>query len=196
MPEPQGLSPVDKDACEAMQREEREVLEVRRSAFRMVYTPGFKRMKSIFPDFLSNGWDTVEGRIELDIPVELTEEPPRKVMILPPDEQPKRDPSHVSCNFQSPLPLTTLPSITLLLTLPLGYPLYRPPIISGLRSSYGWLTAEKLKLLERALLSVWEVEWQEGGGEGRAILYDWIEIVRTAECCLEKLGMIRDGNIL
>jgi hypothetical protein len=162
----------------------------------MFYTPGLKCTKAIFPDFLTNGQNIAEGRIELEIPVELTEEPPRKVMIMPPDEQSQRDSSQVDCDFQSPLPLTTLPPITLIFTLPLEYPLSRPPIISGLRSSYGWLTAEKLKLLERTLLSVWEVEWEQGRGEGRAILYDWVEIVRSAETCLGKLGMIANDIIL
>jgi hypothetical protein len=143
-----------------------------------------------------NGWNTTEARIELEIPVELTDEPPQKVMITLLDEQPQQYASHVDSNIRSSLSLTTLPPIYITLTLPLDYPLHRPPIISGLRSSYGWLPTEKLKLLEGALLNVWEVEREQNGGEGRAILYDWVEVVRSAESCLGKLGMITNGSVL
>lgn len=160
-------------------------------------TPGLKyHIKSIFPDFLLNGQNKPEGRIELEIPVELAGESPQKAMVMLLDEQPQQCPSQVEGNIQSPLSLATLPPIYLTLTLPLDYPLHRPPIISELRSSCGWLPAEKLKLLERILLGVWEVEREQNGGEGRAILYDWVEMVRSAESCLEKLGMITNGNIL
>ena len=165
--------------------------------FLIIDTPSvLKRNKSIFPDFILNSRNTAEGRIELDISVELTEEPPQKVMIMLLDEQPQQYSSHVGDDIQHPLSLTTLPPISLTLTLPLDYPLHRPPSISELRSSCGWLPAEKLKLLERTLVSVWEVEREQNGGEGRAVLYDWVEMVRSAESCLGKLGMIANGNIL
>jgi len=161
------------------------------------YTHRLKRTKSIFPDFLLNGQCTAEGRIELEIPVEITEESHRTVVIMPSlDEQAQQDPSCADYNLQSPLSLTTLPPIILSLTLPLDYPLRRPPVISGLDATYDWLPAEKLKLLERSLLSVWEVEQEQGGGEGRAILYDWIEVVRSAEPCLGILGMVTNENVL
>ena len=156
-----------------------------------------KYTKSIFPDFLLSCPYTTEGRIELEIPVELTGELPREVIIVPSNEGAlPEDPHRVDSDPQSPLSLTTLPPITLSLTLPVDYPLRRPPVISGLRAAYGWLPAEKLKLLERTLLSVWEVEREQGGGEGRAILYDWVEMIRTAEACLGTLGMITNGNVL
>lgn len=142
-----------------------------------------------------NGRNTEEGRIELEIPVELTEETSQRVIVVPLDEQPHRGSSHFGCDPRSSLSLTALPPITLILTLPLGYPLHQPPIISELRSSYGWLAAEKLKLLENNLLMVWEAE-QEMSGEGRVILYDWVEMVRSAGSFLEKLGMMTAGNIL
>lgn len=196
MPEIQEASLVDEDACEALQKEEREVLQVGYPAFLVLHSRVLKRAKSIFPDFLLSGWGITERRIELEVPVELPEDPPRKVVIIPPDEQSQQDHSHPIHNLQFPFSLTTLPPITLVLTLPLDYPLHRPPIISGLRSSYGWLPAEKLKLLERALQSVWEVEREQGGGEGRAILYDWVEMIRSAEAFLGKLGMVTDDSIL
>ena len=96
--------------------------------FLLVYTPGLERMKSIFPYFL---WTTAEGRVEFEIPLELSEEPPREVMIMHPDEQSQRDSSHVDRSFRSPLPLTMLPPITLTLTLPLDYPLCRPRLSPG-----------------------------------------------------------------
>ena len=193
MPESQEASSVDKDACETTQREEWEVLEVCLSAFLMLGS--LNGIKSIFPDFLLNGQNTAGGRIELEIPVELAGEPPQKAgMIIILDEQ--QYSSHVDGDVQSHLSLTTLPPISITITLPLDYPLRRPPTISGLRSDYGWLPAEKLKLLEGALLSVWEIEREQNGGEGRAILYDWVEVIRSAESCLGKLGMITDGNIL
>ena len=155
-----------------------------------------KGTKSIFPDFLLHSQHTAEGRIELEIPVEITEESHRKVVIMPSlDEQAQQDASRADCNLQSPLSLTTLPPIILSLTLPLDYPLYRPPVILGLHATHGWLPAEKLRLLERSLLSIWEVE-QEQGGEGRAILYDWIEMVRSAEPCLRMLGMVTNEDVL
>jgi hypothetical protein len=164
--------------------------------FLILDAPGLKRMKSIFPDFLSNGRNTAGGRIELEIPVELAEGPSRKVMIMPPDGQSQEDsPRVVDYNLQSLLSLTTLPPIILTVTLPLDYPLDRPPIIFGLHSSYGWLPAEKLKLLERTLVRVWEVE-RERDGEGRAILYDWVETVRSGEICLGKLDMMTNDEIL
>ena len=115
---------------------------------------------------------------------------------MPSDEQDQQDPSRADCNIQSALSLATLPPVTLSLFLPPDYPLRRPPVISGLHATYGWLSAEKLKLLERSLLSVWEAEREQGRGEGRAILYDWIELVRTAEPCLGTLGMVENGNVL
>lgn len=187
---------LDKDTCEAIQREEWEVLEVSFSSLPVAHASGgLNRTKSIFPDFLSNGRNAAEGRIELEIPVELAEETSQRVMVVPLDEQPQGDFSHFDCDLQPSLSLTTLPPITLILTIPLDYPLHQPPIISELRSSYGWLAAEKLKLLERNLLRVWEVE-HEMSGEGRVILYDWVEMVRSAESCLGKLGMMTAGNIL
>ena len=143
-----------------------------------------------------NSQYAAEGRIELEIPVELTEDSSGKVMIMPSDEQAQDDPSRADCNLQSPLSLTTLPPVTLSLTLPLDYPLRRPPIISGLHETYGWLPTEKLKLLEGPLLGVWEAEREKSGGEGRTILYDWIETVRSAEACLGMLGMVINGKVL
>jgi len=168
---------LDQETCEAMQREEWEVLE------------------SIFPDFLSNGSHVTEGQIELEIPVELTEGLSRKVVVMPPDALTQQDSPHPNCNIQSPLSLTTLPPITLFLTLPLGYPLRRPPVISRLHATYGWIPVEKFKLLERTLLRAWEVE-QEQDGEGRAILYDWVEMIRSAEAFLGVLGMMTNDNVL
>jgi hypothetical protein len=163
----------------------------------MGYAHRLKRTKSIFPDFLLNNQQTAERRIELEIPVEITEESLRKVVIMPlSDEQVQEDPSCADCNPQPPLSLTTLPPIILSLTLPLDYPLRRPPAISGLHATYGWLPEEKLKLLERSLLGVWEVEQEQGGGDGRAILYDWIELVRSAEPSLGVLGMVTNENVL
>lgn len=162
----------------------------------MDYAHRLKRAKSIFPDFLLNSQYMAGGRIELEIPVEITEESSRKVVIMPLlDEQAQQDPSRTDCNLQSPLSLTTLPPIILSLTLPLDYPLRRPPVISGLHATYGWLPAEKLRLLERSLLNVWEVEQEQSGGEGRAVLYDWIEMVRSAEPCLGMLGMVTNENV-
>lgn len=166
------------------------------AAFLPVDTPGLKHIQSIFPDFLLNGQNTTEGQIELEIPVELSEEPPQKVTVMLLDGQPQHCSSHVDGSVKLPLSLTTLPPISLTITLPLDYPLYRPPIISRLRSSYGWLPTEKLKLLERTLLGVWEAEREQNGGEGRGILYDWVELVRSAESFMGKLGMIKNGNIL
>jgi len=131
-----------------------------------------KRTKSIFPDFLLNDPHTAEGRIELEVPVELIEELSRKIVVMPSDGHAQQDSSRADCNLQPPLSLTTLPPITLSINLPLDYPLRRPPVISRLDAAYGWLSAEKLKLLERTLLSAWEVERQQSDGEGRAILYD------------------------
>lgn len=45
-------------------------------------------------------------------------------------------------------------------------------------------------------MSVWEVEREQGNGEGRAILYDWVEVVRSGEPCLGMLGMMASGNVL
>lgn len=194
MSETQGAPLVDKEICEAMRREEWEVLEV--GCSRISHVHELKRKKSIFPDFLLNGPCMAEGRIELEIPVELAEELSRTVMIVPSDEQAHQDPPCGNCNPQSPLPLTTLPPIILSLTLPRDYPLHRPPVISGLHATYGWLSAEKLNILERTLLSAWEVEREQSSGEGRAILYDWVEMVRSAEPCLGMLGMMMDGNVL
>lgn len=179
-----------------MQREEWEVLVVGRSHVVRGLWTRTKRTKSIFPDFLLNSQYTAEGRIVLEIPVEISEESPRKVIVMLSDERVQRNPSHADYDIQSPLSLTTLPPITLFLTLPLDYPLHRPPVISGLHATYDWLSAEKLKLLERSLLSVWEVEREQGGGEGRAILYDWIEVVRSVEPCLGMLGMVTNENVL
>lgn len=196
MSEIQEVPSVDRDTCETTQREEWVVLEVGLPAFLVVNTFGLKcNIKSIFPDFLLNGRNTGEGRIELEIPVELAEEPPQKVTIMLMDGHPQQH-SYADGNIQSPLSLTTLPPISLTLTLPLDYPLHRPPIISGLYSSYGWLPSEKLKLLEGTLLDLWEAEREHNGGEGRGILYDWVEVVRSAESCLGKLGMVTDGGIL
>lgn len=143
-----------------------------------------------------NSRHAVERCIELEIPVELAAESPQKVIIIPSDEQVQQDPSRADYNIQSALSLATLPPVTLSLVLPPDYPLRRPPIISRLHAAYGWLPAEKLKLLERSLLNVWEAEREQGGGEGRAILYDWIELVRMAEPCLGTLGMVEDKNVL
>jgi len=196
MPETQEASFVDEGTCEAMRREEWEVLEVGGSHISHgLCGYGLKRIKSIFPDLLLNSQYAAGGRIDLEIPVEVTEESSQKVMIIPSDEQAQQDP-RADCNLQSPLSLITLPPITLSLTLPMDYPLRRPPIISGLHEAYGWLPAEKLELLERTLLSVWEVEREQGGGEGRAILYDWVEMVRAADTCLGMLGMMTNGNVL
>ena len=162
----------------------------------MDYAHKLRRRKSIFPDFLSNDPCPTEGWIELEIPVELTEGLSHKVMVMPSDELAHEDPSFADCNLQSPLSLTTLPPITLSLTLPLDYPLRRPPVISRLHAMYGWLPPEKLQTLEKTLLSVWEVERGQGSGEGRAILYDWVEMVRSAESCLGFLGLITSGDVL
>lgn len=143
-----------------------------------------------------NGPHAAEGRIELEILVELTEELSRKVVVMPSEEQAQQNPPRADCNLQSPLSLATLPPITLSINLPLDYPLRRPPVISGLDVTYGWLPAENLKLLEKTLLRVWEVEQEQGDGEGRAILYDWVEMVRSAELCLGILGMMTNDNIL
>jgi len=194
MSETQEVSFVDRETCEALQREEWEVLEVGLSRIsHELYADEQKLAKSIFPDFLLNSRYTTEGRIELEIPVELTEESSRKVMIMPSNEQAQ---PRIDCNLQSPLSLTMLPPITLSLTLPLDYPLRRPPVISGLGATYGWLPTEKLKLLQGSLLGFWEAEWEQGGGEGRVILYDWIEMVRSAEPCLRMLGMVTKENVL
>jgi len=194
MPETQEVSLVDKENCEAMRREEWEVLEVGRSHIYHGY--GLKHRKSIFPDFLSNDPCPARARIELEIPVELTEGLSRKVVVMPSDETAHQDPSHADRNPQLSLSLTTLPPVTLSLTLPLDYPLRRPPVISRLHAAYGWLPAEKLQTLEKALLSVWEAEREQSNGEGRAILYDWVEMVRLAEPCLGTLGMMTGGELL
>lgn len=187
MSEAQEMSPVDKETCEAMRREEWEVLEVGLSYIpRELYE--LKCTQSIFPDFLLNSQHTAEGRIELEIPVELPEELSWRVTVMHPDEQAQQDPY--------PLSVTTLPPVTLSLILPVDYPLHRPPVISELHATYGWLPTDKLKLLERSLLAVWEGEREQGGGEGRAVLYDWIEMVRSAESCLGKLGMVTNENVL
>ena len=154
---------------------------------------GLTHRKSIFPDFLSNDTRPAGARIELEIPVELTEGLSWKVVIMPSDEQDHQDPSHDDRDPQLPLSLTTLPPITVSLTLPLDYPLRRPPVISRLHATYGWLSAEKLQTLEKALLNVWEAEREQGSGEGRAILYDWVEMVRSADPCL---GMMTSGELL
>jgi len=117
-------------------------------------------------------------------------------MVMPSNERTLQDPSHPDYNLQPSLSLTTLPPVILSITLPLDYPHRRPPVISGLHATYGWIPAEKLKLLERTLLSVWEVEREQGGGEGRTILYDWVEMVRSAEPCLGMLGMMTNDNVL
>jgi len=154
---------------------------------------GLKRRQSIFPDFLSNDPCPVGAQIELEIPVELTEGLSRKVVIMPLGEQAHQDPSHGDHDPPLPLSLTTLPPITLSITLPSDYPLRRPPVISRLHATYGWLPAEKLQTLEKALLGVWEAEREQGNGEGRAILYDWVEVVRSAEPCMRMLGMMTSG---
>ena len=161
--------------------------------FLMDRAHGLKCRKSIFPDFLSNDPCPARARIELEIPVELTEGLSQKVVVIPSDEQAHQDPSR---NPRLPLSLTTLPPITLSLTLPPDYPLRRPPVISSLRATYGWLPAEKLQTLEKALLRVWEAEREQGNGEGRVILYDWVEMVRSAEPCLGALGMMTGGELL
>lgn len=168
----------------------------RGESFLVDHVHGLKRRKSIFPDFLLSGPYTTAGRIVLEIPVELTEELSRKVVVAPSDEQTHQGPPRADCSTQPPLSLTTLPPITLSLNLPPDYPLCRPPVISGLHATYGWLPTEKLKMLERILLNVWEVEREQGGGEGRAILYDWVEMVRSAEPCLGMLGMMTSDNVL
>lgn len=155
-----------------------------------------KRRKSIFPDFLSNDLCPTGARVELEIPVELTEGLSRKVVLMPSDERARQEPSHADCNPQLSLSLTTLPPITLSLNLPLDYPLRRPPVICRLHATYGWLPAEKLQTLEKALLSIWEAEREQCNGEGRAILYDWVEMVRSAEPCLGMLGTMTNGELL
>lgn len=160
--------------------------------FLVDHAHGLKFSESIFPDFFLNDPRSDEGRIELAIPVELTEGLSWRVVVMPSDEQDHQDPPQ-----SPPLSLATLPPITLSLTLPSDYPLRRPPVISGLYAAYGWLDGEKLQTLEKTLLSVWEVERGRGDGvEGRAMLYDWVEMVRSAEPCLGVLGMVTNGNVL
>ena len=83
------------------------------------------------------------------------------------------------------LSLSSLPPILLQLILPPTYPLHASPQIVSLRAIYSWLP--RIPVLHKALLAMWQ--------PGEAILYNWVEYIRTAEFLsimeLEKDGAIR-----
>jgi RWD domain len=86
------------------------------------------------------------------------------------------------------LSLSTLPPLLFTLIIPVDYPIHRPPIIVSLHARYSWVPRMRLNMLEKSLLSIWKTE-QMGQGEGRGVLYDWIETIRSAEF-LDHLGFV------
>lgn len=80
--------------------------------------------------------------------------------------------------------LSSLPPILLQLILPPAYPLHASPQIISLRATYSWLP--KIHDLYKALLAMWQ--------PGEAILYNWVEHIRTAEF-LSIMELEKDGTI-
>jgi len=193
---------VDLPRCSCLQEEELQVLE------------------SIYPDYLSNNDQfSTDRTIRFEIPVELSG---RHVVLLPEqhdyhskditstDSLDGSDSSSItriadniaalSVSVQvedyiqrTVLPLSTLPPLLLTLAIPPEYPIYKPPIIISLHVSYAWVPEVQLKLLDRTLLSIWEDE-QKAQGEGRCVLYDWIEMIRSAEF-LDPLGFLDSDTV-
>lgn len=82
------------------------------------------------------------------------------------------------------LSLSSLPPILLHLILPPTYPLHAPPEIVSLRATHSWL--RRIPDLHKALLNMWQ--------EGEAVLYTWVEYIRTAEF-LSIMELELDGTI-
>ena len=126
--------------------------------------------------------------MKLEVPIEFPE--PKVIHVLGdqtghsstglvPDFTPA-GPSSVSA---SPLlSLTALPPLLLDVLLPATYP-YSPPVIQSLHATHSWLPLGVK--LQRMLLEMWQ--------DGEAVLYSWIEIIRSGEF-LDSLGMLCEVN--
>jgi len=163
------IEKADMEKCALMREEEWQVLE------------------AIYPEYLLKLQSDEEEVVKLTVPVELGEGQPKEVTLYDPDapDNDSTPPATIS--------LLTLPPILLSLRLPHGYPVYNPPVITTIQAALPWITKQHLDRLQCVLVDLWE-EQNEIQGEGRGILYDWIEMLRSA-AFLENLGFVRGGTL-
>ncbi|KAH9075807.1 RWD-domain-containing protein [Lactarius deliciosus] len=115
-------------------------------------------LSSIYPDCVSR--DCPNGILKLEIPVE--PQNPINVFVTA---------SGTSEVQEHHLSLSSLPPVFLEVVLPPAYPLYAAPEISSFHVSGSWVP--RIGLVLESLLEMWH--------PGEAILYTWVEWIRSAE---------------
>ncbi|KAI0307581.1 RWD-domain-containing protein [Multifurca ochricompacta] len=126
-------------------------------------------LSSIYPDCVSK--DLTNDILKFEIPVEL--ESPLSVLVTGGGTA-KSQEHHLS--------LSSLPPVLLEIVLPPSYPLHVAPEITSFHVSGSWIPRSG-HLLE-ALLEMWH--------PGEAILYTWVEWIRSADF-LNSMQLIHDG---
>lgn len=115
-------------------------------------------LSSIYPDCVSR--DSPNGVLKLEIPVE--PQNPINVFVTA---------SGTGEVQEHHLSLSSLPPLFLEVVLPPAYPLYAAPEISSFHVSGSWIP--RIGLVLESLLEMWH--------PGEAILYTWVEWIRSAE---------------
>ncbi|KAF5377546.1 hypothetical protein D9615_005196 [Tricholomella constricta] len=151
--------------CEALQREEYEVLEVQSRSLRGVSSLNNIRWQSIYPECISS--EITGNSLRLEIPVEFDES--YTVCVV---QDVSSSMSNISnSDAQITLSLSSLPSLMISVTLPASYPLESPPTVTSIRASHLWLP--HLSRLQKILTDMWQ--------PGEGVLYAWIEFLRIGE---------------
>ncbi|PFH50738.1 hypothetical protein AMATHDRAFT_144371 [Amanita thiersii Skay4041] len=120
-------------------------------------------LESIYPDCIPG--EISRGSLMFEVPIEL--EGMNVVRIQPAEENAhggtKSIPEEAS--------ISTLPPVVLNIVLPPLYPLFKPPELLSVRATHLWLP--KIYQLYRLLKDMWQ--------PGEAVLYNWIEFLRTGD---------------
>ena len=151
----------DLDICAVQTSEEWEVLSVRSTPqVRPLANDHFRHsiLQSIYPDCVSR--DSLNGGLKLEIPVE--PQNPINVFITAGGSGEIQE-HHLS--------LSSLPPVLLKVVLPPAYPLHAAPEISSFHVTGSWIP--HIGLVLKSLLEMWH--------PGEAILYTWVEWIRSAE---------------
>jgi E3 ubiquitin-protein ligase RNF14 len=123
-------------------------------------------IQSIYPECVSS--QRTENLLRLEVPIEFGDL--RSVQVISPSENQEDSKS---------LLLSTLPPLLLQLSFPSNYPISSPPTVISLHATHHWLSG--ISQLQYRL----NCQWQPG----QAVLYDWIEYIRTG-------GFISDLDML
>ena len=115
-------------------------------------------LQSIYPDCVSR--DTLDGDLKLEIPVE----PQNPINVFVTADGTGEIPEQHLC-------ISSLPPVLLEVVLPPAYPLHAAPEISSFHASGSWIP--HIGLVLKSLLQMWH--------PGEAILYTWVEWIRSAE---------------